>query len=151
MILGWTSLIILLGYFKVLTKNAERHVAENVMLALLDSDQPEMIDVMRSMVPQLSATTEIVKSFLFGITILMKPVAFFYNLLNFQTAVVDARTPDVTILWATQKQIYELRDFDSLDAFDLWNDALKRDVSMLVLLLGSVLVALTILVHHFAG
>ncbi len=151
MFFAWSALIAFLFYVKVLTKNAERHAAENVMLALLDSGQEEMINIMRAMVPQLTATTEIMKSLVLGITILMKPIAFFYNLINFQTAVVDARTPDVTILWDSQKQILEQHDFDSLDALDLWNDALKRDVTMLLFLLVALFIVITTLLESFAG
>ena len=145
MFIAWSVVIAFLCYKKISTKNRERHAAENVMLALLHSDNEEMINVMRAMVPQLTATAEIVKSFVFGVTIFMKPVAFCYNLFNFYTAVVDARTPDVTILWDSQKQILELHDFDTLDALDLWKDALKRDVTMLSLLLVALLIVLTTL------
>ena len=150
MFIAWILVIAFLFYMKISTKNRERHAAENVMLALLDGDNEEMINVMRAMVPQLTATAEIVKSFVFGVTIFMKPIAFCYNLLNFQTAVVDARTPDVVILWDSQKQILKLRDFDTLDALDLWNDALKRDVAMLSLLLVALFIALTTLLRFLA-
>lgn len=93
MFIAWSALIAFMFYVKILTKNAERRVAENVMLALLDSDQKDMIDIMRAMVPQLTATTEIIKSFVLRISILTKPLAFCYNLLNFQTAVVDSHPP----------------------------------------------------------
>ncbi len=151
MFIAWGALIAFLFYVKVLTKNAERHAAENVMLALTESGQGEMIDIMRSMVPQPTATNEIIKSLVFSMSILSKPIAFFYNLLNFQTAVVDARTPDVTILWDSQKQILEQHDFDSLDALDLWNDALKRDVTMLLFLLVALFIAISNVIQAFAG
>jgi hypothetical protein len=139
MIPGLSLAVLVAFVLKVHSKNTERKCAEKISLTLARAHHGEMIEMLREMVPQLSASSVMVEMVFGTLFYVAAPLAMLLRLFSFSTVHVDARTVSPVVLWDSRYELLDLRDRDILDALGEWEHAVRRDIFMLILLLGSLL------------
>lgn len=123
---------------KIISKNSERKSAEKISLTLAHSNQAEMIEMLRKMVPQHTMTRAMVEAICGKLFYIAIPLSWLFELLHFSTVAVDARTVSPAVLWYSRYELLDLHDRDTLDALGHWEEAVRKDVLMLVILLVSI-------------